>query len=143
MGGPWYEGVIVAAEAGTCGELMQPPIALIVDDETDFRSLLGEVLRADGYVVVDAPDGAQALHILDCVIPDVMILDLRMPIMSGWELYSAVEGRPELRDVPVVFLSAVPQSAPDGGALIVRKPFDLRRLGTLLKALHPAPRSEA
>jgi CheY-like chemotaxis protein len=122
---------------------MEPPIALIVDDETDFRTLLGEVLREEGYVVVDATDGAHALHILDCVIPDVMILDLLMPVMDGWELYAAVEHRPELASVPIVFLSGVPDQAPEGGALIVRKPLDLRGLTTLLKALHPGHPAES
>jgi CheY-like chemotaxis protein len=116
---------------------MDPPIALIVDDETDFRTLLGEVLREEGYVVVDAADGAHALQILDCLIPDVMILDLLMPVMDGWELYAVVERRSELASVPVVFLSAVSQQAPESGSLIVKKPLDLRGLTALLKAIHP------
>jgi CheY-like chemotaxis protein len=120
---------------------MTLPIAFIVDDDDDFREVLREVLHEEGYDVVEASNGAEAIAVLDTVTPDVMLIDLLMPVMNGWALFATVEGRPDLRSVPVVFLSAVPQMAPPGGSLILKKPLDLPGLTTLLNALRRAPAS--
>ena len=120
---------------------MRPPIALLVDDDGDFRALFAEVLQEEGYRVVQAADGVQAVGMLESLVPDVMVIDLLMPVMNGWVLFAALDRRPELRAVPVVFLSAVPERAPRGGSLVVGKPLDLASLTTLLDALRPAPMS--
>jgi CheY-like chemotaxis protein len=120
---------------------MQVPIALIVDDDSDFRSVLGEVLGDEGYRVVEASNGNEALDVLDSLKPDVILVDLIMPVMNGWALFAAIEARNELRSTPVVFLSAVPHMAPGGGSLVVKKPLDLPALMTLLDALRPEPSS--
>jgi hypothetical protein len=64
-----------------------------------------------------------------------------MPVMNGWALFAAIEGRAELRSVPVVFLSAIPQMAPGGGSLILKKPLDLPAVLALLDGLRPGPSS--
>jgi CheY-like chemotaxis protein len=120
---------------------MQLPIALIVDDDSDFRSVLGEVLVDEGYRIVEASNGSEALEVLDSLKPDVILVDLLMPVMNGWSLFAAIEARNELRSMPVVFLSAVPHMAPGGGSLVVKKPLDLPALMTLLDALRPEPSS--
>jgi two-component system, OmpR family, response regulator MprA len=118
------------------------PIALVVDDDEDFRSALGEVLGDEGYRVIEAAHGSAAVHILGSVRPDVIFIDLLMPVMNGWSLFAAIEDRSDLRAVPVVFLSAVPHMAPGGGSLVLKKPLDLPALITLLEAvrLEPSPK---
>jgi len=120
---------------------MQLPIALIVDDDSDFRSVLGEVLGDEGYRIVEASNGNEALRVLDALRPDVILVDLLMPVMNGWSLFAAIEARNELQSTPIVFLSAVPHMAPGGGSLVLKKPLDLPTLMTLLDALRPEPSS--
>jgi CheY-like chemotaxis protein len=117
------------------------PVALIVDDDADFRSALGEVLGDEGYRVVLAAHGDAALEVLASLRPDVILIDLLMPVMNGWSLFAAIEERPELRAIPVVFLSAVPHMAPGGGSLVLKKPLDLPALLKLLDALRIVPSS--
>ena len=59
---------------------MQPPIVLIVDDDADFRSILGEVLREEGYRIVEATNGEEAIQVLDSLTPDLILADLIMQI---------------------------------------------------------------
>jgi CheY-like chemotaxis protein len=120
---------------------MQPNIVLIVDDDADFRSVLADVLHVEGYRTVDAANGEEALRVLDSLKPDVMVVDLLMPVLNGWSLFAAIEERSELRNVPVVFLSAVPQMAPGGGSLVLAKPLNLHTLLELFDALRPVPPS--
>jgi CheY-like chemotaxis protein len=115
--------------------------ALIVDDDPDFRSALGEVLRDEGYHVMEASDGSEALTMLNSVTPDVILLDLIMPGVDGWSLFAGIEHRRELESVPVVFLSGVPNLAPGGGSLVLKKPLDLPALMKLLDALRLEPAS--
>jgi CheY-like chemotaxis protein len=117
---------------------MEPRIALLVDDDNDFRSLFSEVLREEGYGVVEASNGVEAMAVLDELTPDVLLIDLVMPTMNGWALFRRLQQRSELRTVPVVFLSAMPQLAPVGGAMTVSKPLTLQNLTALLEALRPA-----
>jgi CheY-like chemotaxis protein len=117
---------------------MHPQVVLIVDDDADFRGVLADVLRDEGYRILDAANGEEALRVLDAVKPDVIVVDLLMPVLNGWSLFAAIEARTDLRSVPVVFLSAVPQMAPGGGSLVLRKPLDLPNLLSLLDVLSSA-----
>jgi two-component system, OmpR family, response regulator len=122
--------------------IMVQPIALIVDDDADFRSALAEILQSEDCHVVEAANGEEAITILDSVTPDVILVDLIMPVMSGWSLFDVIARREELRDVPVVFMSGAPQAAPEGGSLVLKKPFDLPTLLGLLRAVgHASPES--
>jgi two-component system phosphate regulon response regulator PhoB len=120
---------------------MQPPIALIVDDEADFRSVLGELLVDEGYRIVEAANGDEAMTVLSSLTPDVILIDLLMPVVNGWSLFAMIEERQELRTVPIVFLSAVAHMAPGGGSLVLKKPLDLPELMKLLDALRPGAHS--
>jgi CheY-like chemotaxis protein len=81
---------------------------LIVDDEPDALQLFGRVLASSGrgYRVLLARDGAEALAILSECRPDVILLDLVMPNMDGFQLIEAKSQDPALRDIPVVVISA-------------------------------------
>src|ERR1700733_9065245 len=113
-------------------DVMKAPIVLVVDDDSDFRSMLGEILQDEGCHVVEAADGEEALRVLESLVPDIVLVDLVMPVMNGWALFAAIEARPELRDARIVFLSGVPQMAPPGGLLVLKKPLDLPALMALL-----------
>ena len=101
---------------------------LIVDDEADIRDSLREWLEDEGYDVLTAADGAEALDQLSAdALPCLIILDLLMPNVSGNEVYRRMQSDPRLAGVPVVVSTSDPSRAPSG-VLIMKKPVDLKRL---------------
>jgi two-component system response regulator CpxR len=99
---------------------------LVVDDDDDIREVIAEILRAEGYDVTCASNGAKALEELHKEHhPDLVLLDLMMPIMSGWEVLEEIQGEERLARIPVVVVSAM--HAP-GACEHLAKPVDLERL---------------
>ena len=80
---------------------------LLIDDEDDMLEFVKYNLERDGYEVFTAPDGAVGLETALEVKPHLILLDMMMPVMDGLETCRAIRSRPELKDVMVVFLSAV------------------------------------
>jgi CheY-like chemotaxis protein len=103
---------------------------LIVDDDSDLRPLLREALESIRYYVLEADDGKSALDILrltDTPLVRVIIMDLVMPGMTGWELIEALHRDPKLSQIPVLVMSGVSVhgDASGVGATMywLRKPF--------------------
>ena len=84
---------------------MTPIVVLLVEDSSAIRALVRRMLVAGGHTVVEASGGAAALAACRERQPDVMLLDVEMPEMSGWDVLAAMKADPDLRDVPVVFLT--------------------------------------
>ena len=101
---------------------------LIVDDEPGIRESLEEYFQDEGFDVITANDGAQALERLaSSPLPDVMVLDLRMPNLDGNAVYQYMQTDPRLAAVPVIVSTSDPAAAPPG-ILIMKKPINLERL---------------
>ncbi len=79
---------------------------LIVDDVAANRSLLGTILRHQGHSVIEAPDGEQALSAARAAHPDLVVTDVLMPVMDGYELVRQMRLDPATRSIPVVFHTA-------------------------------------
>ena len=111
------------------------PTALVVDDNEDVRLLLATVLGSGGYDVVEAASGDEALAMTRTAsVPDVIVLDVQMPVLDGWDTLAGIRASSRFGDVPVV-LCTVKSSAPDrmrgwklgcDGYLV--KPFDIEEL---------------
>jgi len=104
---------------------------LIVDDDSALRRLLRAALTARGYDVVEATDGQEGLLAMEKEDPDLVLLDIAMPKMTGWEVLEALRERPELEKIPIVVISALGDEvrARGLGALAVLvKPFMMDRL---------------
>lgn len=101
---------------------------LVVDDEVDIRQAMAEVLEDEGYEVHAAANGAEGLRQLREHRPALVLLDLMMPVMNGWEFRRAQLHDPELADVPVVVLSAVGRAPALEVDAFLQKPFDLETL---------------
>ena len=103
---------------------------LVVDDDPDIRELLFTALEDEGYEVVPAANGQEALAIIQTFRPDVIVLDLMMPVMDGWQFARELRARDE--DIPIVLLSAARDLRTHAAALsaaeIIEKPFDLSDL---------------
>jgi CheY-like chemotaxis protein len=109
------------------------PTILVVEDDRAIREALVDALSADGYAVISAPDGVQALALLrDEPLPDLIVLDLMLPNMSGQQFRVRQVGDGRLRDIPVVVLSAVPLASEIAHALraqaVLAKPVQLEEL---------------
>lgn len=99
---------------------------LIVEDDRDLREMLDLLLSTSGYDTMTAPNGAVALAHMRERKPCIVLLDLMMPVMNGWDFRQHQRADPELADVPVVCISAVAQPsevADQLGTRCIRKPF--------------------
>jgi two-component system cell cycle response regulator len=79
---------------------------LIVEDEPDNMEVLSEMLTFYGAAVRGAEDGVQGLKLLDDYTPDLILLDLSMPQMDGWEMLRQIKANPKVGSIPVVALTA-------------------------------------
>jgi CheY-like chemotaxis protein len=110
---------------------MTSPLVLVVDDDPDILDAICDILDAEGYRVARARHGAEALEQVDAARPDVILLDLMMPVMDGVAFAHALRQRPRVRDIPIVVISADgnPQRAASVGAAgYLAKPFDIEAL---------------
>jgi CheY-like chemotaxis protein len=110
---------------------------MVVDDDYDIRTVVGELLRLEGYRVLEARDGSDALGRLDDAgKPDLILLDLTMPRMNGLEFRQRQQADPRLAGIPVVLMSAMPglggTAAKVGAAGYLSKPV---RLPALLRTV--------
>lgn len=116
---------------------------LIVDDEPVWLKVLKQLLQTKGYVVKEASSGADALSTLQSYEPDLILLDVRMPDMNGFDLLEHIKKLPRLADKPVVFVSAMDdfhakKVARDlGAADYILKPIDEREVSDVLAKYLP------
>ncbi len=112
---------------------MAPKRILIVEDDFMIRETIAELLREEGYEITCAPNGLEALRLLaDGAPPDLILLDLMMPIMNGWELRHALALDPRLAHIPVVVISAGSTGSERASAMgadgFLPKPFEMQSL---------------
>ncbi|MBN1304702.1 MAG: response regulator [Anaerolineales bacterium] len=79
---------------------------LIAEDERDIRDLVAFTLRFAGFEVVVASNGQEAVELAGQEVPDLILMDVRMPRLTGYDACRTIKADPSLRDIPVVFLSA-------------------------------------
>jgi len=116
---------------------------VIVDDDRGTRERLTTLLEQSGWQVAQAPSGLRLVALLEVEHPDVILLDVAMSWISGFELCRAIKANPNYREIPVVFISG--RSAPSdietgmscGAADYFVKPIDTQRLLERLRELSP------
>jgi DNA-binding response OmpR family regulator len=114
---------------------------LIAEDERDIRDLIAFTLRFAGHEVFSAANGEEALEMAPKVNPDLVLLDVRMPRMTGYEACRAMKEDPDLKDIPVVFLSAkgqeneIQQGLDAGAEEYLLKPFAPDQLTAHVKTI--------
>jgi CheY-like chemotaxis protein len=109
----------------------------VIDDDSDHRSLLAVALVEDGFEVVEADNGRDAIdYLLKSAEPDIILLDLLMPVASGWEVLNVLRTYLRLRRIPVIVVSGEPATVQVPGADVVarlRKPYRLHELLGLIQ----------
>jgi signal transduction histidine kinase/DNA-binding response OmpR family regulator len=118
------------------GRVGGDPTVLVVDDEIDTAELLRDTLRAEGFRAQVAHHGRQALELIARKRPDLVILDIMMPGLSGFEVLEALRRDPQTASIPVLVLTARGEAADQkrgldlGAKRYINKPFDVRALIT-------------
>ena len=99
---------------------------LIVEDDQGLREALASALDDEGYTVLLARNGREALDLLEKGIrPCVVLLDLMMPVMDGWQLVKEIKSDPKLAAIPVCVISALASKAPPEALCVFQKPIDI------------------
>lgn len=111
---------------------------LVVDDDPSIRRLVIATLKREGYEFAEAANGREALERMRTDNPDVVVLDLMMPIASGWDVLQERVRDPNLSRIPVIIVSANREpeliNALDKGiCAFLPKPFDINALSALVK----------
>ena len=140
----WGKPVLVRLERDI-GDLTPQRLLLVIDDDAATRMLLTDLFNSQGYAVVVAENGAEGLrHLLD-YSPDLVVLDLQMPVMDGWRFRAEQQLLPNMRvaSVPVVLLTGTGNAAKSAEKLhaagFIEKPFEPDLvLEAVLKALKTA-----
>jgi CheY-like chemotaxis protein len=104
-----------------------------VDDDADCREMLSDLLSREGYTVACAENGREALDYISSTTPSLMILDLMMPVMSGWELLDRQKTDPRMESLPVVVVSASGLAQDIHAEAVLRKPVDFKALMNVVK----------
>jgi DNA-binding NarL/FixJ family response regulator len=118
-----------------------PLTILVVDDDLGTRLSIGDYLEMSGYMVISAKDGREALKQVDEYKPHLIVTDIAMPEMNGYELIRQVRTRPAFRLLPVIFLTAHTsveeriKGYQIGCDNYLPKPFELEELGAVIRAL--------
>jgi CheY-like chemotaxis protein len=117
---------------------------LVVDDDPSIRKMIIAALRrADmPYTFIEAGNGREALEVMQSQHPDVVVLDLMMPMVSGWDVLRARAEDPALRKIPVIVVSAnrdpeVATAVNAGICAFLPKPFDISALSALVRSCIP------
>jgi len=114
---------------------------VIAEDEPDIRELVAFTLRFAGHEVTAAANGEEAFQLASQIVPDIIIMDVRMPRMTGYDACRAMKADRILKDIPVVFLSAKGQDSEIQAGLDVGaeeyllKPFAPDQLVERVKAI--------
>src|SRR5688572_9718932 len=114
------------------------PLVLIVDDDARIRALMARLLETAGYAAAEAANGKEALALMRRRRPCVILLDLQMPIMDGWEFRGQQLADPELGDSPVICVTGVYDSSAICRSAGVKCCTEPVQLSTLLQASREA-----
>jgi CheY-like chemotaxis protein len=109
---------------------------LIVEDDADLREMMAQLLTLEGFAAATVSNGREALAYLRAhAAPDVILLDLMMPVMDGWEFRREQRLDREMAEVPVIVLSALDQTrvAEVAADAFLKKPLDFDRLLELIR----------
>jgi DNA-binding NarL/FixJ family response regulator len=118
-----------------------PLVILVADDNLGTRLSVSDYLELSGYSVITAEDGQQALSMIEAYHPNVLVTDINMPRMDGYELVRQVRHKPAFRLLPVVFLTERTSTEErikgyqSGCDLYLPKPFEMQELGVVIRNL--------
>jgi len=133
----------------------RPRTILVVDDEPALLRLMSFLLQRKGYVMLTATNGEEALDVVREQRPDLVVLDIMMPRLDGYEVAAAIRADPQIADLPIIMLSAkaqeedIERGRAAGVDIYITKPFEPEALAATVAAFlsgdaarRPNPRTE-
>ncbi|BAB76768.1 two-component response regulator [Trichormus variabilis NIES-23] len=132
---------IISVKNNARGVLSMPLTILVVDDDLGTRLSISDYLELSGYSVITANDGQEALTMVEAYHPDLIVTDIVMPRMNGYELVRRVRQQPPFRLLPVILLTARTRTQErilgyqSGCDLYLPKPFELEELAAAIRNL--------
>ncbi|HAH06947.1 MAG TPA: two-component system response regulator [Elusimicrobia bacterium] len=123
------------------GSKDERPTILIAEDDMVLRSVVGSILEAEGYRILEAANGQEAVEMARAEPPAIIILDIQMPLMNGIQATAALRADPKTAAIPILICSAhgtfdnVEQCLALGAKDFIIKPFDTARLRDKVKAV--------
>lgn len=115
--------------------MSEKTVILVVEDHAGSRMLLVDLLSFQGYEVHEASNGMEGLEQAKALKPNLILTDMGMPRMSGWEMVPLIKGDPELKDIPVVAITAFAMTGDREKAMnagcdgYISKPIETRMIG--------------
>ena len=114
---------------------------LVIEDDAEVASLLSEFIELNGYKAVKAPDGFTGMQMVEEIDPDLVLLDIMLPKMNGFDVLLKIKSQSKTKDVPVLMCSAlngmrdVEKCCQWGAAGYITKPFDLARVSRKIDSI--------
>jgi CheY-like chemotaxis protein len=116
-------------------------IILLIEDNQEIRENLSDMLKIKGFEIMEAKNAEEGLILIEKKIPDLILSDIMMPKINGFEFLSIIKGRPETSKIPFLFVSAIndkteiKKASELGANGYITKPFTLSNLLTKIEAL--------
>lgn len=119
------------------------PRILVVEDQEDNRRIIRDLLASAGYEMIEALDGAAGVRLAKSERPDLILMDIQLPVLDGYEASRRIKADPELRSIPIIAVTSYALSGDDTKALeagceaYVAKPFSPRQLLAKIREFSP------
>jgi two-component system cell cycle response regulator DivK len=116
---------------------------LVVEDQEDNRRIIRDLLASVGYGLIEATDGEAGVRLADAERPDLILMDIQLPVLDGYEATRRIKQNPELGHIPIVVVTSYALSGDDAQAMAagadayVAKPFSPRQLLATIRKLLP------
>lgn len=118
---------------------------LVVEDQEDNRRIIRDLLTSAGYELIEATDGEAGVRLAESERPDLILMDIQLPLLDGHEATRRIKQNPELRHIPIVVVTSYALSGDDqkamaaGSDAYLAKPFSPRQLLATIRKFLPEP----
>ncbi|MCB0361331.1 MAG: response regulator [Bdellovibrionales bacterium] len=135
------EGKVVSLDSFRSVDMDFPRKILIIEDDETMRKAMKRIFEADGYEVVTVSDGTHLSQVLDDKPMDLIILDIGLPWINGFELAQLMKEDPDLKSIPLIFVSGrtgdgdIRKGFEIGAVDFVKKPFDVEKIRKTVRTL--------
>lgn len=122
---------------------------LVIDDDQTIRDVISKTLNDEGWKVIFADSGESALELFRTIIPDLILVDVGLPGLNGYETISRLKKLPRMKQMPIIFLSGQSKEEDQGrsfacgGHLYLKKPFSVNELRSIVRLSLDSVRSPA
>jgi two-component system cell cycle response regulator DivK len=116
---------------------------LVVEDQEDNRRIIRDLLTSAGYEMIEALDGEAGVRLAESERPDLILMDIQLPVLDGHEATRRIKQNPELRHIPIIVVTSYALSGDDQKAMAagsdgyVAKPFSPRQLLAMIRKFFP------